>query len=80
MSVIESMRRRMMLADEHDVPRQSFLESEMRDGELLVASESPIIRRIGKEHTLAALTLAQGTGRVTSAFTDIYDIDDREPR
>ncbi len=80
MSLLESMRRRMMVAEEHEVPRQSFLDSELQVGLRLQESELPSIREIGKAHTTAAMSLSHEAGWPTSAFTALLDVEDDEPR
>ncbi len=80
MSIIESMRRRMMLAGEHDVPRDAFLDSEHQTAVRLQDSEIPGIQAIGREHTLAVMSLSREAGWPTSAFAGMGEVDAAEPR
>ncbi len=62
MSLVESMRRRMVRAEENDVPRGSFIDSELAAGMRLQQSLSPALQQVGKEHMQAAMELAREAG------------------
>lgn len=76
MSLVESMRRRMMRAEENGVPRDSFIDSELATGAQLQESLSPTLQAIGKEHTLAAMELSEEGGWPTSARREPREGDD----
>ncbi len=76
MSLVESMRRRMMRAEENAVPRESFIDSELATGILLQESCSQALRQVGKAHTQAALELAQEEGWPKAAIREGRDSED----
>lgn len=76
MSLVESMRRRMMRAEENAVPRESFIDSELAAGILLQESRSATLQQVGRAHTQAAMELAQEEGWPKAAIREPRDSED----